>query len=266
LKAAAPAVTTGSGADVAGAPASAWYGFEQALRTSSVFDAVASEAMQSQFRLRVGMLTTQLSGAKVAEGAAKLGQVLQFGAGVLTPVKLVSLLAVTQEFLDGAPGAMESLMGALRVAVSSAADLGFTRSRRQIAIHRAAWARRHSPTYRPTFSNKLGMIDYCKPRAYGCRLAGSSARNGVACQAAALPRWRSRGTFAGLRVIVSDSHRRIRSSLIDASGLVVASAPIDQDDDSAFLELATTSSRPARFLSSATGESMFRLVGILAER
>ena len=155
LKAAAPAVTTGSGADVAGAPASAWSGFEQALRTSSVFDAVASEAMQSQFRVRVGMLTTQLSGAKVAEGAAKLGQVLQFGAGVLTPVKLVSLLAVTQEFLDGAPGAMESLMGALRVAVSSAADLSFSlRSRRQIAIHRAAWARRHSPTYRPTFSKR----------------------------------------------------------------------------------------------------------------
>ena len=97
LKAAAPAVTTGSGADVAGAPASAWSGFEQALRTSSVFDAVASEAMQSQFRVRVGMLTTQLSGAKVAEGAAKLGQVLQFGAGVLTPVTQTNSVGILAE-------------------------------------------------------------------------------------------------------------------------------------------------------------------------
>ena len=90
LKAAAPAASTVSAADVIGSTTSAFTALEAALRTNSVFDAVKSEAMDAPFNVRVGMLTGQMTGSKVAAGAAKLGQTLTFASNGLVPEKMAS--------------------------------------------------------------------------------------------------------------------------------------------------------------------------------
>ena len=272
LKAAAPAVTVASGDGVSGSPTSAWSGFEGALRTSSVFDAVAAESLQSQFHVRIGMLASQLGGAKVAEGAAKLGQTLLFAQNTLVPVKLASLLAVTQEFLDAAPGAAESLMRALRIACSSAADLEFLT---EIALT-------NSDTPNPPGTGTLadiladvqqllGMIDYSQNFRLWLVLDPSAARAmAAACVAAGISTMGILGgSFMGVRTMVSDSLPAGNASLIDASGIVTASTPITiKASDQTTVELATTSAQTSATPTPASMTSMFQTnsTALLAER
>ena len=57
LKAAAAAITTASGTDVVALP-NVWPAFTGTLRTASVFDQIAAEAMPVNFWTKVGMMST----------------------------------------------------------------------------------------------------------------------------------------------------------------------------------------------------------------
>jgi len=270
LKATAPAVGTGSGADVVGP--TGFPGFQAALRTSAVFDAVASEALSAPFRSRVGMLTTQVTGAKVGEGAAKLGQVLQFAQNALTPVKLISLLAVTQEFLDGAPDAMESLATQLRVAVGSAADLEFltgiasTNSDPSSGLGSSSLA-----DITADVMQLLGMADYSQASRLWLvvGLDHAKAMTAAAFAAGINTMTPLGGSFLGLRTMVSDSLPSAIISLIDALGLVCAATPVTvRTSNEALVELATSSSMTSAPGTGASATSMLQTnsVAMLAER
>jgi hypothetical protein len=271
LKAAAPAVGTASGSDVVGP--TGWPGFEAALRTSSVFDAIASEAMTAPFRSRVGMMTSQVTGSKIAEGSAKLGQTLQFGQNPLTPEKLVALLACTQEFLSGAPLAMESIVTQLRVAVGSAADLEFLTD---IAATNSDVATEPGTTFDGILTEVLGnlmpMVDYSQASRLFLVVGPSHARamTVVSHAAGVVGMTPLGGTFAGLRTLVSDSLPSATVALIDASGLVTASSPVEiRTSDQALVELATTSSQasgPSATAANMTSMWQTNSVAILCER
>ena len=64
--------------------------------------------MEAPFNARIGMLTSQLSGAKSCGRRGKARPDVGFGANALTPEKMIAFIAVTQEFLDAMPGAMEA--------------------------------------------------------------------------------------------------------------------------------------------------------------
>ena len=203
LKAAAPAASTVSAADVIGSTTSAFTALEAALRTNSVFDAVKSEAMDAAFNVRIGMLTGQMTGSKVAAGAAKLGQTLTFASNGLVPEKMASLIAVTQEFLDAMPSAMEALVTQLRVAVGSAADLEFltdiaaTNSDPSSGLGTTSLA-----DITADIMQLLGMVDYAQASRLWLVVDPSHARAMTAAAFAAgittmSPGWRSRSSDCG---------------------------------------------------------------------
>jgi hypothetical protein len=272
-KAAAPGVTTVSGADVVGPTVSAFTALEAALRTSSVYDAVASEAMEAAFHVRVGMMTGQMSGAKTAEGAAKLAQVMTFAANALAPEKFVSVIACTQEFLDAMPGAMESLTTQLRVAVGSAADLEFladiaaTNSDASSGLGTSSL----SDIMADIIGQLLPMVDYAQASRLWLVVSPDQARamTMAAYAAGIVGMTPLGGTFAGLRTIVSDSLPSATISIIDATGLVMASTPITvRTSSETALELATSSSMTSATGTGASVVSMFQTnsIALLAER
>ena len=272
LKAAAPATTTVSGADVVGPTTSAFTALGVALRTNSVFDAVKSEAMDAAFHVRVGMMTGQMTGAKVAQGAAKLGQTLSFAANGLVPEKMVSLIACTQEFLDAMPNAMESLTTQLRVAVGSAADLEFltditaTNSDVSSGVGSTSLA-----DITADIMQLLGLVDYVQSSRLWLVVDPSHARSMTAAAFAAgiTTMGPVGGQFLGLRTLVSDSLPSATIALIDASGLAMAATPIEiRTSRETALELATSSSMTAATGTGASLTSMFQTnsVALLAER
>jgi hypothetical protein len=268
-KAAAPSVGTVSGGDVVG-PTN-FPGFQAALRTSSVFDAVAAEAMTAPFRSRIGMMTTQLTGSKIGEGSAKLGQTLQFGQNLLVPEKLVSLLACTQEFLDGAPEAMESLVTQLRIAVGSAADLEFLTDIAATNSDVATEPMTFDGILTEVVGNLLSAVDHNQASRLFLVVGLGHARHMTieSNRAGIVGMTPQGGVFAGLRTLVSDSLPAGTVSLIDATGLVCAASPVEiRTSDQALIELATTSSMTSATGTGATATSMWQTnsVAILAER
>jgi hypothetical protein len=270
LKAAAPALTTTGGADVTGP--TGFPGFQMALRTSSVFDAVSAEAMQGDFRVRVGMFSSQLTGAKVGEGQSKPGQGTLFASNLITPEKFVSLVVATQEFLDGAPGAMESLTAALQTAVGAAADAEFLAD---IAAVNNEASTGEAATLQGILNDLmvlLQMVDHSQRSSLFWILGPDTARAATfACMASGINSLGILGgSFGGVRVLVSDSLPANTISLIDATGLVTAATPvtisISREGAVQLDTAATNASGPTATATTLTSLFQTNSVGILAER
>jgi hypothetical protein len=218
------------------------------------------------------MMTGQLSGSKVAEGASKLGQTMFFGANNLTPEKMVSTICVTQEFLEGSPGAMESLVTQLRVAVGSAADLEFLTD---IAATNSDVSSNVGTTSLADITadimQLMGLVDYAQASRLWLVVDPSHARAMTAAAFAAGINTMTPvgGSFLGLRTLVSDSLPSATIELIDATGLVCAATPIEvRTSRETAYELATSSSMTSATGTGANIVSMFQTnsVALQAER
>ena len=272
LKAAAAAITTGSGTDVVAGP-NVWPAFTGTLRTASVFDAIAAEAMPVPFWTKVGMMSSQLSGSKVAEGASKPGQVAAFTQGTLTPEKFVSLVAVTKEFLESGPGVLESLTMLLQRAVGGAADLEFLTD---AAATNSEASTGEGPTMQgitnDIFLILLPMLDYSQASSLFLVVAPDHARamtiagmsNGINTMGP------MGGSFGGLRVLVSDSSPSNSIVLIDATGIAVAQTPVmfkASGEATISLDTAPTgASGPSVTATSLTSMLQTNSVALLCER
>ena len=271
LKAAAAAITTSSGGDVIGP--NVFPGFSGSMRTASVFDAVASEAMSVSFWTKVGMMSSVLTGSKVAEGASKPAQVPLFSQGQLVPEKSVSLVAVTKEFLEGSPNSQNSLLAQLQGAVGTASDVEFLAD----IVATNSEASTGEPFTLIGIMNDillvlLPMVDVGARSSLFLVVGLDQARalTYVAMGAGHAGMTPLGGVFAGLRVLVSDSLPANTIALIDATGLAVAQTPVMfRSSGEALIELATNptgTSGPSVTASNMTSMFQTNSIALLCER
>jgi len=123
LKAAAPAANTQTSPDIVGPTKTP--GFEMSMRSASVFDAIAAEALPAPFHTRLALVAGAMTAGEVAEGAGKVCGLVSFASNGLDPVKCAGCIAVTKQLLEGAPGALEAFQRELQAAVAAAADTAF---------------------------------------------------------------------------------------------------------------------------------------------
>lgn len=193
----------------------------------------------------------------------------------LAPEKIVSLAVCTKEFLEGAPGSFESFAAQLQAAVVTASDAEFltdiaaTNNDVSSGVGTTSLADIQTDilltllpqvNYGPASSLFLVVgRDHARAMTMACMAAGISTMGFLG------------GVFGGLRTIVTDSLPANTISIIDATGLAVATTPITvRSSDQATLELATSSSMASGPSVTASGSlvSLFQThsVGILVER
>jgi hypothetical protein len=219
-KASAPAMTTISADGAIPAGFAVWPAFEGAVRTVSVFDAIAAEAVTMPFFMRVGMFASALTAAKVSEGVAKLAQLPMMTQGTLTPEKFVALAAATNEFLRDAPNAFESFARQLMAACATAADTEFLSD---INASNSDGSNGEPFTLTGIQSDillmLLPMVDYSQRSSLVLVVSLDQARamTYVAMAAGINTMTPLGGTFGGIRVVVTDALPANTISLIDLS-------------------------------------------------
>jgi hypothetical protein len=229
LKTAAAAITSSSAADVMNVNA-VFPALQASLRTATVVDAVGAEAMSANFFTRIGMFTTNITGAKVAEGAAGPTQFVSIAANTITPEKFEATVVATMEFLRDAPGALESLLAQLQLAAGTAADTEFLAD---IAANNSDVSSGLGTTSLTDILSDivlqlLASVNYAQRSSLVLVVGKAHARAmTIAAMGAGINTMGVLGGFfGGIRTIVSDALPADTISLIDASGIAVAMSPI----------------------------------------
>jgi hypothetical protein len=268
VKAAQPgAVTSNSGLDfgtLLGA-------FMRGVRNVGVFDRIAEFAFPMPLSAGRVVIASAVSSSKVAEGKAKPVRPITWLANDVDPVKIVSLVVLSRELLEGLtePG-LQMLDRELRDAVAVGADAELLSALDANSSE--------SPSASPTFSGFVDdLVELVRLVSAGSTSKLFLVLRPDACKAIAVQAinvgittlgWNG-GTLAGIEVLVSDAQTEMRATLIDATGLAIGSTRLGlRSSAEGTIEMDTAPNQASDTGTAANQVSLFQTgsVGLLAER
>jgi hypothetical protein len=201
--------------------------FMRTLR-NTVFERISAAAFPMPLNQGRVIIASQVSSSTVAEGKPKPVRPVMWLQSDVDPVKVASLIVLSKELIDGLGDAAMTILGdELKSAIVAGQDAELLSSLSANSTE-APSADQSLTGFLIDFQELISMVD----AGAGSRLflilhPDTCKALSVALTAAGVTTlgWNG-GTLAGIEVLCSDQQTARRLTLVDATGLAIAAAPI----------------------------------------